>query len=166
LPKGNKPPGGRTPGARTCWIEKGTTDDRNRINRSSDNGATGSFSAVVAQPQVGLRPGGWCWHDSAGRRRAGASRATVTHAPAISAPARLAGFVLSWRWAMNDSKQRVVKFLEKEIKTYAALSLFLSKKSTLVSVNVRDKQVLMHPAFYKERMKEARKLVTELKKSN
>jgi hypothetical protein len=31
---------------------------------------------------------------------------------------------------MNDSKQRVVKFLEKEIKTYTALSLFLSKKST------------------------------------
>ena len=67
---------------------------------------------------------------------------------------------------MNDSKQRVVKFLEKEIKTYAALSLFLSKKSTLESLNVREKQVLMQPAFYKERMKEARKLVTELKKSN
>jgi hypothetical protein len=67
---------------------------------------------------------------------------------------------------MNESKQRVVKFLEKEIKTYAALSLFLSKKSTLESFNARDRQALMHPAFYKERMKEARKLVTELRKSN
>jgi len=67
---------------------------------------------------------------------------------------------------MNDSKQRVVKFLEKEIKTYAALSLFLSKKSTLEGLNARNKQALMHPAFYKERMKEAKKLVTELKKSN
>jgi hypothetical protein len=67
---------------------------------------------------------------------------------------------------MNDSKQRVVKFLEKEIKTYAALSLFLSKKSTLEGLHARDKQALLQPAFYKERMKEARKLVTELKKSN
>ncbi|HTB93413.1 MAG TPA: hypothetical protein VK728_11320 [Candidatus Sulfotelmatobacter sp.] len=67
---------------------------------------------------------------------------------------------------MNVTKQRVVKFLEKEIKTYAALSLFLSKKSTLGSMNAADKQALMHPAFYKERMKEAKKLVTELKKSN
>ena len=67
---------------------------------------------------------------------------------------------------MNDSKQRVVQFLEKEIKTYAALSLFLSKKSTLGSLHARDKQALLQPAFYKERMKEARKLVSELKKSN
>jgi hypothetical protein len=67
---------------------------------------------------------------------------------------------------MNDRKQRVVQFLEKEIKTYAALSLFLSKKSTLVGLHARDKQALLHPAFYKERMKEARKLVAEFKKSN
>jgi hypothetical protein len=67
---------------------------------------------------------------------------------------------------VNDSKQRVVKFLEKEIKTYAALSLFLSKQSTLEGLHARDKQALLQPAFYKERMKEARKLVTELKKSN
>lgn len=67
---------------------------------------------------------------------------------------------------MNENKQRVVKFLEKEIKTYAALSLFLSKKSTLESSNARDKQALMQPAFYEARMKEAKKLVTELKKSN
>jgi hypothetical protein len=67
---------------------------------------------------------------------------------------------------MNDSKQRVVEFLEKEIKTYAALSLFLSRKCTPESMDARDKQALMHPAFYKERMKEAKKLVTELKKSN
>ena len=67
---------------------------------------------------------------------------------------------------MDDRKQRVVQFLEKEIKTYVALSLFLSKKSTRESLHAREKQALMHPAFYKERMKEAKKLVTELKKSN
>ncbi len=67
---------------------------------------------------------------------------------------------------MNESKKRVLKFLEKEIKTYAALSLFLSKKSTRENFSPRTKQALMHPAFYKERMKEARKLVTELRNSN
>jgi hypothetical protein len=67
---------------------------------------------------------------------------------------------------MNDSKQRVVKFLEKEIKTYTALSLFLSKKCTRESLRAQESQELMHPAFYKERMKEPTKLVTELKKSN
>ena len=67
---------------------------------------------------------------------------------------------------MNDTKQRVVKFLEKEIKTYVALSLFLSKKSIREGLQAREKQALLHPAFYKERMKEARNLVTELKKSN
>jgi len=67
---------------------------------------------------------------------------------------------------MNESMQRAVRFLEKEIKTYAALSLFLSKKSTLEGLQAREKQALLQPAFYKERMKEARKLVSELKKSN
>jgi len=67
---------------------------------------------------------------------------------------------------MNDTKQRVVNFLEKEVKTYVALSLFLSKKSTRESLRAREKQALMQPAFYKERMKEAKKLVNELKKSN
>jgi hypothetical protein len=67
---------------------------------------------------------------------------------------------------MTDSKQRAAEFLEKEIKTYAALSLFLSKKSTLKGLNARDRQAMMQPAFYKERMKEAKKLVTELKKSD
>jgi len=67
---------------------------------------------------------------------------------------------------MNDSMQRVVRFLEKEIKTYAALSLFLSKRGTLDGLQAREKQALLQPGFYNERMKEARKLVSELKKSN
>jgi len=67
---------------------------------------------------------------------------------------------------MSDSMQRVVRFLEKEIKTYAALSLFLSKKSTLKGLQAREKQALQQPGFYKERMKEAGKLVSDLKKSN
>jgi hypothetical protein len=67
---------------------------------------------------------------------------------------------------MDESKRRVVKFLEKEIKTYKALSLFLSKKGIKEHVRVGEKKVLISPTFYKERMKEARKLVHELRKPN
>jgi hypothetical protein len=65
---------------------------------------------------------------------------------------------------MNESKRRVVKFLEKEIKTYLALSLFLTKKGIKEHVRVGEKKVLISPTFYKERMKEAKKLVTELRR--
>jgi hypothetical protein len=67
---------------------------------------------------------------------------------------------------MEGSKRRVVKFLEKEIKTYMALSLFLSKKGIKEHVRVGEKKVLISPSFYKERMKEAKKLVYELRKPN
>ena len=67
---------------------------------------------------------------------------------------------------MEDPKRRVVKFLEKEIKTYTALSLFLSKKGFKEHVRVEAKRVLISPSFYKERMKEAKKLVYELRKAN
>jgi len=67
---------------------------------------------------------------------------------------------------MDDSKRRAVTFLEKEIKTYAALSLFLSKKGIKEHVRVGEKRVLIGPSFYKDRMKEAKKLVYELRKSN
>jgi hypothetical protein len=66
---------------------------------------------------------------------------------------------------MNDSKQRAVKFLEKEIKTYIALSLFLSKKGIKEHMRVGQKKVLISPSFYKERMKEAKKLVHDLRKA-
>jgi hypothetical protein len=65
---------------------------------------------------------------------------------------------------MDESKRRVVKFLEKEIKTYMALSLFLSKKGIKGHVRVGEKKVLISPTFYKERVKEAKKLVCELRK--
>ena len=67
---------------------------------------------------------------------------------------------------MDDSKRHAVTFLEKEIKTYAALSLFLSKKGIKEHLRVGEKRVLISPSFYKERMKEAKKLVYELRKSN
>jgi hypothetical protein len=67
---------------------------------------------------------------------------------------------------MDESKRHVVKFLEKEIKTYMALSLFLSKKGIREHVRVGEKKVLIGPTFYKERMKEAKKLVYELRKPN
>jgi hypothetical protein len=67
---------------------------------------------------------------------------------------------------MDESKKHVVSFLEKEIKTYLALSLFLSKKGIKEHVRVGEKKVLISPTFYKERMKEAKKLVYELRKAN
>lgn len=67
---------------------------------------------------------------------------------------------------MDDSGRRVIKFLEKEIKTYLALSLFLSKKGIKEHVRVGENKALISPTFYKERMKEAKKLVHELRKQN
>jgi len=56
--------------------------------------------------------------------------------------------------------------LEKEIKTYAALALFLAKTEIKVRVRVGEKEILMSPAYYKERIKEAKGLVNELRKPN
>jgi len=65
---------------------------------------------------------------------------------------------------MSEWNRRVVKFLEKEINTYMALSRFLSKKGIKEHVRVGDKKVLIGPTFYKERMKEAKRLIFELRK--
>jgi hypothetical protein len=66
---------------------------------------------------------------------------------------------------MNESRKGVIKFLEKEIKTYRALSLFLSKKDKAGHARVGARPVLVSPAYYKDRVKEARKLVYELRKT-
>ena len=66
---------------------------------------------------------------------------------------------------MDETKRRTAKFLEKEIKTYVALSLFLTKKGITEHVRVGKRRVLISPSFYKERVKEAKKLVSELRKS-
>jgi hypothetical protein len=71
-----------------------------------------------------------------------------------------------WRSAMDDSKRSAVKFLEKEIKTYMALSLFLAKRGIDEHVCVGDRKILISPTFYKERMKEAKRIVAELKATN
>jgi hypothetical protein len=67
---------------------------------------------------------------------------------------------------MNVSTRRVIQFLEKEIKTYRALALFLSKVDVKDRVRVRDTVVLLNPAFYTQRMNEAKKLVNDLRKLN
>jgi len=67
---------------------------------------------------------------------------------------------------MDDSRRRAIQFLEKEIKAYAALSLFLTKKGIKTDVRVGAKKVFKSPSFYKERMKEAKKIVYELRKPN
>ncbi len=66
---------------------------------------------------------------------------------------------------MDESKRQAVQFLEREIKTYIALALFLSKKGTKERVLVGDKEILISPAYYVGRMKEARKIANELRKS-
>jgi hypothetical protein len=70
------------------------------------------------------------------------------------------------RKPMDEFKGSAVKFLEKEVKTYMALSLFLSKKGIDEHVRVGDNKILIHPTFYKERIKEAKKIVSELRRSN
>jgi hypothetical protein len=67
---------------------------------------------------------------------------------------------------MDESRRHAIQFLEKEIKTYLALSLFLSKRGIKGDVRVGARKVLISPAFYKVRMREAKKLVHELKKPN
>jgi hypothetical protein len=64
---------------------------------------------------------------------------------------------------MRGSNQRVARFLEKEIKTYLALSLFFSKRDFKEHALAGARKALISPAFYKDRMKEAKKLVHELK---
>jgi hypothetical protein len=66
---------------------------------------------------------------------------------------------------MDESKRRAVRFLEKEIKTYKALALFLSKEEIKKHLRVRDRG-LIRPTYYEERMREAKKLIRELKKSH
>jgi hypothetical protein len=65
---------------------------------------------------------------------------------------------------MDESRRNAIQFLEKEIKTYLALSLFLTKKGIKEHVLVGTKKILISPSFYKERMKEATRLVHALKK--
>jgi hypothetical protein len=65
---------------------------------------------------------------------------------------------------MDASKQRAVEFLEKEIKTYIALALYLSTKGIKERIPVGNKKILISPTYYNERMKEARKVVNELRK--
>jgi hypothetical protein len=66
---------------------------------------------------------------------------------------------------MDESRQRVVQFLEKEIKTYGALALFLAKKDIKENFRAENKRVCLSPTYYKERVKEAKKLVNELRKT-
>jgi hypothetical protein len=65
---------------------------------------------------------------------------------------------------VDNSKRRAIQFVEKEIKTYKALAIFLSKEGVKDRLLPKDKGVFLSPAFYKERMKEAKKVVNELRK--
>ena len=56
--------------------------------------------------------------------------------------------------------------MEKEIKTYVALALYLSKKGVKEHPRGEGKRIFLSPTFYRERMKEAKSLVNELRKPN
>ena len=66
---------------------------------------------------------------------------------------------------MDESKRRAVRFLEKEIKTYKALALFLAREDIKKHVRVRDQKGLTRPAYYQDRIRKARQVVRELKKA-
>jgi len=64
-----------------------------------------------------------------------------------------------------EFQRQVIRFLEKEIKTYIALALFFAKRDVKEHVRAGgDKKVPIGPKFYKQRMKEAKKLVDELRR--
>ena len=65
---------------------------------------------------------------------------------------------------MDESKQQAIQFLEKEIKTYVALALFFSKNDIRKHLRTGAQKPFLCTAFYKERMKEAKKVVAELNK--
>jgi len=67
---------------------------------------------------------------------------------------------------MDEAKRQAVQFLEKEIKTYKALALFLSKKEIKKHLPVRDREGLIRPTYYKERVREGRALIRDLRQSH
>lgn len=66
---------------------------------------------------------------------------------------------------MDKSKKHAIEFLEKELKTYLALSRFFVKKDSQEHFRMGTKKALVSPAFYTERVREAKRLIRELKKS-
>jgi len=67
---------------------------------------------------------------------------------------------------MDEIKRRTVRFLEKEIQTYQALALFLGKEEIKKQLRMEGREIIIGLTFYKERVREARKLVSELSRSN
>lgn len=66
---------------------------------------------------------------------------------------------------MDESRQHAIEFLEKELKTYAALARFLSKKDIQEHVRGENEGAHLTPSFYEDRIIEAQRLVNELRKS-
>ena len=64
---------------------------------------------------------------------------------------------------MDESKRHAVQFLQKEIQTYKALALFFSKEEVNKHLRATDREGLIRPTYYKERMREAKKLIRELR---
>lgn len=66
---------------------------------------------------------------------------------------------------MDEPRRQAIQFLEKELKTYAALARFLSKKDIQEHLGAENKMAHLTPAFYKDRIIEVKRLVNELRKS-
>jgi hypothetical protein len=104
---------------------------------------------VVAQPRLGIR----------------ANRRTGARAPRRRRSLAIGKNLAIQRKTMDESKQHAINFLEKELKTYLALSRFFVKKDVREHFRVGTKKGLISPSFYKERMREAKRVVRELKNS-
>ncbi len=63
--------------------------------------------------------------------------------------------------SLNDTQS---SFSKKKSRRTRPLCLFLTKKGIKEHVRVGEKSVLISPSFYKDRMKEARKLASELRR--
>jgi hypothetical protein len=143
---------------------KGEKNAWNDLGNLLDLGAGGRLATLVAQPAVGIFPDGRRWPGPGDRRHSCAAWTNLEFSPIVCLRSKPGDSLEHMpEVAMDASKQRAVKFLEKEIKTYAALSLFLSKKDVKEHMREGQKKMLS-PSFYKERVKEAKKLVHELRK--
>lgn len=67
---------------------------------------------------------------------------------------------------MDLAKRSAAAFLEKEIRTYAALALFFSKNGIKEYARGAGRKLPVSPSFYKERMTEAKKMRHDLRESN
>jgi hypothetical protein len=121
---------------------------------------------MVPQQELGLFPDRRFGPGPAHYRRAYSSCANLKYRRASDPLGIAVQKATGWRCEMDTCQQRMIQFLEKEIKTYAALALFLSKEGVKHRVRLGDTGQFLGPTFYRDRLREAKKLVCDLRKAN